>query len=83
MGSRGYPPAVGTAELACQSQLGGVVTSGGGFSTYYTQPSWQSTAVSNYFSGLTDLSAPTRGYNPNGRAYPDMAMMGTCCGGLI
>lgn len=76
MGSGGYPPAVGGTELACQSQLGGVITSGGGFSTYYAQPSWQQSTVTAYFNGLTAATTPAAGYNKNGRGIPDMAMLG-------
>ena len=30
-------------QIVCQSQLGGVITSGGGFSNLYYAPSWQVT----------------------------------------
>jgi tripeptidyl-peptidase-1 len=73
MGASGYPPAVGVAEIACQSQQGGIITTGGGFSTYYAQPSWQTSLVSTYFKTAT---APTSGYNKNGRGMPDVAMIG-------
>jgi hypothetical protein len=69
-------PESGGEEVACQSQLGGVITTGGGFSTYYPTPDWQKDAVQNYFSGLADEQTPVRGYNPNGRAYPDVSMIG-------
>jgi tripeptidyl-peptidase-1 len=74
MGAGGYPPAVGESEISCQSQLGGVITSGGGFSTYYEVPDWQSSFTSAYLDGVS--TAPTSGYNKNGRAIPDMSMMG-------
>eukprot|EP01038_Epipyxis_sp_PR26KG_P008124 gene8124-11002_t len=67
-------PEVGTEEIVCQSQLGGVITSGGGFSTYFKQPSWQTDAVNYYFSTLT--TAPAAGYNALGRAYPDISLIG-------
>jgi tripeptidyl-peptidase-1 len=54
----------------------GVITSGGGFSTYFAQPSWQTSSVSAYFAGLTTTNTPTPGFNKNGRGFPDMAMMG-------
>ena len=41
--------------ILLQSQLGGVITSGGGFSTVYPRPEWQDTAVDDYFSGLGQL----------------------------
>ena len=58
----------------CQSDTGGIITSGGGFSNYYAQPSWQSAAVSNYFSSLA--TAPYPGYNRSGRGYPDLSAAG-------
>jgi tripeptidyl-peptidase-1 len=85
MGSNGAAPAVGAAEISCQSQLGGVITTGGGFSTYYEMPSWQKDAVDYYFKSVS--TQPASGYNPNGRAYPDIAYCGVdyqvVIGGLI
>lgn len=57
-----------------QSQLGGVITSGGGFSGYFAQPSWQTSAVTNYFTSLG--TSPASGYNRNGRGYPDVSFLG-------
>ena len=65
-------PETGGPEIACQSQLGGVITTGGGFSTYTPTPEWQRAAVNTYLS----RSSAAEGYNPNGRAYPDVAMIG-------
>ena len=71
-------PEYGADEIACQSQLGGLVTSGGGFSTYYPTPSWQQSAVSAYFANLTaSNNLPAPGYNPNGRGIPDVSLIGT------
>ena len=69
-------PESGGAEVACQSQLGGVITTGGGFSTYYAQPSWQTTAINGYFNNLTTDQQPTSGYNPVGRGIPDISLIG-------
>ncbi|KAJ1435895.1 peptidase S8/S53 domain-containing protein [Ochromonadaceae sp. CCMP2298] len=69
-------PQAGTPEIACQSQLGGVITTGGGFSTYFAQPSWQTSLVSAYFANLPSSKIPTTGYNIKGRAYPDVSMLG-------
>lgn len=68
--NNGYP------EIACQGNLGGVITSGGGFSTYYSRPSWQDQAVSSYFTSLSPSEVPASGYNPNGRGYPDVSLIG-------
>ena len=73
MGTNGAPTGV---QVTCQANDNGVITSGGGFSTYYPQPSWQSDAVSSYFGDLPENDQPTSGYNPNGRGYPDVAMIG-------
>ncbi len=61
-------------ELACQSQLAGVITTGGGFSTYYAQPSWQTQAVTNYFNQPN--CKPSAGYNSKGRGIPDISLLG-------
>ena len=41
-------PGSGTAGIACQSDVGGVITTRGGFSNAYARPSWQTSAVDNY-----------------------------------
>jgi tripeptidyl-peptidase I len=69
-------PQAGTAEVGCQSNAGGVITSGGGFSTYYPTASWQTNAVKQYFSSLPASEVPTAGYNPFGRGYPDVSLIG-------
>nr|VWP02127.1 Eukaryotic translation initiation factor 3 subunit G (eIF3g) (Eukaryotic translation initiation factor 3 RNA-binding subunit) (eIF-3 RNA-binding subunit) (Translation initiation factor eIF3 p33 subunit homolog) (eIF3 p33 homolog) [Ganoderma boninense] len=48
--------------------------SGGGFSDYFTQPSYQSSAVSTFLSGLGSTNAGL--FNRTGRAYPDVAAQG-------
>lgn len=53
-------------------------TSGGGFSngTFESQPVWQRKAVKGYLS--KDLPLPTY-FNPKGRAYPDISVVGHNC----
>jgi len=46
--------------------------SGGGFSNYFTRPSYQDKAVTNFLSELP-AGTYTGLYNPNGRAYPDVS----------
>ncbi len=58
-----------------QSQLGGIITTGGGFSTYNPIPSWQKKAVANYFSSVA-ANMPSPGYNVQGRAIPDVSFIG-------
>jgi tripeptidyl-peptidase-1 len=83
-------PENGGSEVACevsrslqyrlllsvsQSDLGGTITTGGGFSAYFAQPSYQSQAVKAYLSSPTGKAAAA-GYNPQGRGYPDISFIG-------
>ena len=43
------------------------------FSTYFATPSWQKNAVATYLAQAN----LTSGYNPYGRAYPDISLLGT------
>ena len=61
-------------ESVSQSNYGAVITSGGGFSTFYSQPKWQLNATNNYFNNLQ--TQPSNGYNRLGRGYPDISMIG-------
>jgi tripeptidyl-peptidase-1 len=69
-------PEAGHTEIACQSQKGGVITTGGGFSTYFPAPSWQQDVVEGYFTSLHPEQTPRPGYNPLGRGFPDVALLG-------
>ncbi|KAJ7932752.1 subtilisin-like protein [Mycena leptocephala] len=52
----------------------GAELSAGGFSNYFAQPSFQTTAVASY---LTKLGTQFSGlYNASGRAYPDISAIG-------
>jgi tripeptidyl-peptidase-1 len=64
----------GGDEIVCSAQTGGVITSGGGFSTKFSAPSYQTTAISEYFKTVT--TQPASGYAASGRGYPDVAMAG-------
>lgn len=55
-----------------QSQLKGLITTGGGFSNHYPRPFWQDSAVNNYLSANT----PFLGFNSAGRGYPDVSLLG-------
>ena len=47
--------------------------SGGGFSDYFDAPSWQTSAISAYFSN-NDISFPDESrFSRSGRAYPDLS----------
>ncbi|ESK88090.1 tripeptidyl peptidase a [Moniliophthora roreri MCA 2997] len=49
--------------------------SGGGFSRYFAQPSYQSTAVNSFLSAIGTTNQGL--FNATGRAYPDVAAQGT------
>ncbi|PRP88540.1 hypothetical protein PROFUN_02951 [Planoprotostelium fungivorum] len=61
-------------ETTCSSIGGSGISSEGGFSTVYTQPSYQSTVVNNYLNN----HAPTNNglYTKTGRGYPDISFSG-------
>jgi tripeptidyl-peptidase I len=63
-------------EIACTSATGGGITTGGGFSTIFNAPSYQTNAVAGYFAGLPANEQPVAGYNTAGRGYPDISMAG-------
>eukprot|EP00761_Pharyngomonas_kirbyi_P013604 gb/GECH01013633.1/.p1 GENE.gb/GECH01013633.1/~~gb/GECH01013633.1/.p1 ORF type:complete len:821 (+),score=178.25 gb/GECH01013633.1/:1-2463(+) len=65
-------------EIACSSDTGGVITSGGGFSTIFQQPDYQKSAVSTFISRAKDLGnlPSTKLFKQKGRAYPDVSIMG-------
>lgn len=69
-------PESGKEEVACTSDNGGVITTGGGFSTIFEAPSYQKNAISGYFSGLNSTQTPAAGYVATGRGYPDVSMAG-------
>jgi len=68
-------PESGLPEQACMSNNGGIITSGGGFSIYFPQPSYQSTAVATYLSTAPNLP-PQSLFNAQGRGYPDVSALG-------
>eukprot|EP00026_Physarum_polycephalum_P003874 Phypoly_transcript_03890.p1 GENE.Phypoly_transcript_03890~~Phypoly_transcript_03890.p1 ORF type:complete len:751 (+),score=110.62 Phypoly_transcript_03890:108-2255(+) len=65
-------------EVPTSVELGTSWTTGGGFANTTSRPSYQDDFVTGYLKTLTDFGLlPPAGYfNPNGRAYPDVAMVG-------
>jgi tripeptidyl-peptidase-1 len=79
-----YLTAVGTTvgpennlpEAAC-SGISGTISSGGGFSLIYNQPSWQTQAVKDYFNTASKKGvSPEPGYDAGNRAVPDITGAG-------
>jgi len=64
----------GTEEAVSYTQA--QFASGGGFSNFAAQPSWQAAAVAAYLkSGVT--LPPSTYFNATGRAYPDVSAIGS------
>jgi len=66
---------MGQPEVACTSFTNGLITTGGGFSTYVTRPTWQEKTVNDYLTGGPNVP-PRSMFSSLGRAYPDIAMIG-------
>jgi tripeptidyl-peptidase-1 len=66
-------PEAGSAEIACSSRTGGLITTGGGFSEYFDVPDWQQKDVSTYLKNI-ESKIPS-GY-PKGRGSPDISALG-------
>jgi tripeptidyl-peptidase-1 len=60
-------------EVACTSNNGGLITTGGGFSNIFSQPSYQSSAVAQFLNGGN--LPPSNMWNQTGRGYPDVAVL--------
>jgi tripeptidyl-peptidase-1 len=69
-------PESGKEEIACTSDAGGAITTGGGFSTIFTAPSYQTNHIKGYFSSLNSTQQPASGYSTTGRGYPDVSLAG-------
>ena len=54
-----------------------LITSGGGFSEYYDQPSFQTAAVAGYLATVKGTTKdPYAGYDASKRGYPDVSLAG-------
>jgi tripeptidyl-peptidase-1 len=69
-------PEAGQTEVGCSSQTGGLITSGGGFSSYVKRPDFQDAAVKAYFAQQGSQLPPRSKFSAQGRAYPDVCAMG-------
>jgi len=79
----GPPPICSNAQCVCSTSTDEVActlgnsgfTTGGGFSVYNAQPSWQATAVSKYLASNATYPSKTL-FNSSNRAFPDIAALG-------
>lgn len=74
-------------ETVCSSTVGGLITSGGGFSAVYDRNStapWQAAAVDRYLDESNSPAYPPKSYfNARGRGYPDVSTYGSQYFGVI
>jgi len=71
------PESGALTEKACQSDQGSSITTGGGFSTIFPRPQYQSAAVAQYLLNNSTTICPALNlFASNGRGYPDVAMAG-------
>eukprot|EP01128_Nolandella_sp_AFSM9_P004292 TRINITY_DN18_c0_g1_i1.p1 TRINITY_DN18_c0_g1~~TRINITY_DN18_c0_g1_i1.p1 ORF type:complete len:585 (-),score=171.21 TRINITY_DN18_c0_g1_i1:111-1865(-) len=68
-------PEIQKPEEVCQSDAGSIITTGSGFSAFFTQPSYQSAAVANWFATGKNIP-PKSMFATGGRAYPDVSALG-------
>eukprot|EP01042_Synura_sphagnicola_P000678 gene678-biopygen717 len=64
-----------STEVVCESDRGGVITSGGGFSNIFPAFPQQKSAIRQYLNN-TSIPRPWVGYNTSGRGYPDVSLAG-------
>jgi tripeptidyl-peptidase-1 len=63
-------------EIACSSDTGGGITSGGGFSNVFRAPDYQTDAIAAWKQNNSKTLPPSTMFSQQGRGYPDVAMMG-------
>jgi tripeptidyl-peptidase-1 len=68
-------PEVGKKEVACCSDTGGLITTGGGVSNVFPMPDYQKTAVEGW-KKRADKLPPSHMFSQTGRVYPDVSMAG-------
>jgi len=67
--------ATSTTEVTC-SYPDALITSGGGFTDYFAQPSWQTKAVTAYVANPKAALPPKAYFNAANRAFPDVSACG-------
>ena len=66
-----------TEEIVSSSATGSRITTGGGFSSQWAQPPYQTEFVQNYLRAGGENIPPPYLFNPQNRAYPDISAMAT------
>lgn len=65
------------SQIGCSSSTGSKITSGGGFSGYYLQPTYQEKSVANYFTNTSALPPYSHAspYETQYNAYPVLSLI--------
>jgi len=74
-----YVTAVGGTNFKTKSTVGEEIVwsgGGGGFSTTFAAPSYQTKYIEAYFDAASSTLPPSSYYNASGRGYPDVAALG-------
>eukprot|EP01105_Mastigella_eilhardi_P002488 TRINITY_DN130_c0_g1_i2.p1 TRINITY_DN130_c0_g1~~TRINITY_DN130_c0_g1_i2.p1 ORF type:complete len:592 (-),score=153.93 TRINITY_DN130_c0_g1_i2:45-1784(-) len=69
-------PEYSSTEIACTSNVGGLITTGGGFSNLFETPDYQTNATAYYIAHGPNMPPASAKWNSKGRGYPDVAMLG-------
>jgi tripeptidyl-peptidase-1 len=84
MWSTQYSPACDTLntcqevrEIACMADRGGIITTGGGFSNFFSMPAYQMNLVNSYLNNSAIPFPQSGSFNTSGRAYPDISASGS------
>ena len=73
---KGFECAKNGTELVASLESGSKITSGGGFSTVSTRPTWQDDVVEAYLDQKSGALPPSASFNASNRAYPDVSAAG-------
>ncbi|EAL65960.1 peptidase S8 and S53 domain-containing protein [Dictyostelium discoideum AX4] len=65
-----------TTEVGCTILQGAKITTGGGFSSFQSQPKYQQYAISQFFNTSFNSLPPSFSYCPTNRGVPDISMVG-------
>ncbi|KAN0014390.1 hypothetical protein ACTFIU_000708 [Dictyostelium citrinum] len=67
-----------TTEVGCTILEGAKITTGGGFSSFQSQPKYQQQAIKEFFDNHHHLESlpPSFSYSPTNRGVPDISMVG-------
>ena len=65
----------GSSEVMSSSRTNSAITTGGGFSNFYTMPSYQAAAVAAYLASGAVTPGPGN-FNRTARGYPDVSALG-------